>query len=152
MESLAYIETSFEVLQSFTWCLEFGVLRGIFRELREQAVTIKRLKLLFLQIKTRIAFTTFVGTGKTNYKKNKSVYKSGFMYWLSQLNHSIVSVRGQLLKGWSSYRESTVVLNYKTECNYYWNLMSLFLYILFYATSSPTSITFISRPYGLLRQ
>lgn len=51
--------------------MEFGVLRGSFREFREQAVTVKRLKLLFLQIKTRIAFTTFVGTRKTNNKKNK---------------------------------------------------------------------------------
>ena len=48
-----------------------SVLRGTFREFREQAVTIERLKLVFLQIKTRIVFTTFVGTRKTNYKKNK---------------------------------------------------------------------------------
>ena len=43
-----------------------SVLRGIFLEFREQTVTIKRLKLVFLQIKTRIAFTTFVVTRKTN--------------------------------------------------------------------------------------
>lgn len=48
-----------------------SVLRGIFLEFREQTVTIKRLKLVFLQIKTRIAFTTFVVTRKTNNKKNK---------------------------------------------------------------------------------
>lgn len=46
-----------------------SVLRGIFLEFRQQ--TIKRLKLVFLQIKTRIAFTTFVVTRKTNNKKNK---------------------------------------------------------------------------------
>ena len=50
--------------------LEFGSKRH-FPRIRELAVTIKRLELLFIQIKTRIAFTTFVGTRKTNYKKNK---------------------------------------------------------------------------------